>query len=220
MIAPFPTKNKVLTNILCLILFLLFLSLSLFLSISLIITLAGTGPDTKIDVVRLFQQRGHVVLMCGDGGNDIGALSRADVGVALLTGFGLSNAATAAAPDADIDTDTDTDTAKSALDKNENNEDDNNKHEHKDKHKDKHNNGKGKKGKKDKGLEEKVPKTDLPPSLPISKEQRQRDMEAKRNELLRSWGLVPPGELDEEEVPEPGAASAGRCRDMEGVIES
>ena len=40
-------------------------------------------PQGKIDVVEVWQRAGRVVGMCGDGGNDCGALRAAHVGVAL-----------------------------------------------------------------------------------------------------------------------------------------
>ena len=45
------------------------------------------SPAGKARIIRALQRRkGHHVLMCGDGGNDVGALKQADVGLALLSG--------------------------------------------------------------------------------------------------------------------------------------
>ena len=39
------------------------------------------SPAQKVDVVQRWQRRGIVVGMCGDGGNDCGALRAAHVGL-------------------------------------------------------------------------------------------------------------------------------------------
>ncbi len=44
---------------------------------------ARTKPNDKARIVTLYQNLGNVVLMCGDGANDCGALKQADVGLSL-----------------------------------------------------------------------------------------------------------------------------------------
>lgn len=41
------------------------------------------SPNTKITIVDCFNKQGFITLMCGDGGNDCGALKTAHVGIAL-----------------------------------------------------------------------------------------------------------------------------------------
>ena len=55
---------------------------------------ARMSPEGKEAVVRSLRDRGMHTLMCGDGGNDVGALKTADVGISLLSGFGNVNAET------------------------------------------------------------------------------------------------------------------------------
>ena len=53
---------------------------------------ARMSPTGKAKVIRMMQEQGgHRVLMCGDGGNDCGALKQADIGLALLSGYGDVN---------------------------------------------------------------------------------------------------------------------------------
>jgi len=52
---------------------------------------ARMSPDAKETVIENLQNVDHICLMCGDGANDVGALKAADVGIALLSGFGDLN---------------------------------------------------------------------------------------------------------------------------------
>lgn len=59
---------------------------------------ARCSPQGKAKVIRCIQKnKEHHVLMCGDGGNDVGALKQADVGLALLSGYGNANTSDGAA---------------------------------------------------------------------------------------------------------------------------
>ncbi len=44
---------------------------------------ARTKPNDKARIVTMYQNLGNVVVMCGDGANDCGALKQADVGLSL-----------------------------------------------------------------------------------------------------------------------------------------
>jgi len=48
--------------------------------------IAQARPETKLQVIRRYQQEGHLVAMIGDGTNDAPALAQADVAVAMNAG--------------------------------------------------------------------------------------------------------------------------------------
>jgi K+-transporting ATPase ATPase B chain len=48
--------------------------------------LAEATPDKKLELIRTYQNQGHLVAMTGDGTNDAPALAQADVAVAMNTG--------------------------------------------------------------------------------------------------------------------------------------
>eukprot|EP00752_Nemacystus_decipiens_P010629 g9467.t1 len=52
---------------------------------------ARMTPDEKEQLVLALKDSGRTCMMCGDGANDVGALKQAQVGVALLGGFGDLN---------------------------------------------------------------------------------------------------------------------------------
>merc|ERR1740130_9951 len=55
---------------------------------------ARMSPQGKARLADALQSKcGQHVLMCGDGGNDVGALKQSDIGLALLSGYGNANTA-------------------------------------------------------------------------------------------------------------------------------
>jgi K+-transporting ATPase ATPase B chain len=48
--------------------------------------LAEATPEAKLELIRQYQEEGHLVAMTGDGTNDAPALAQADVAVAMNTG--------------------------------------------------------------------------------------------------------------------------------------
>jgi K+-transporting ATPase ATPase B chain len=48
--------------------------------------LAMATPEKKLELIREYQAKGHLVAMCGDGTNDAPALAQADVAVAMNSG--------------------------------------------------------------------------------------------------------------------------------------
>ena len=61
------------------------------------------SPQGKSTLIAELNKRGHQTLMCGDGGNDVGALKQSDVGLALLSGYGNVNTSDVADPTKALD---------------------------------------------------------------------------------------------------------------------
>jgi len=54
---------------------------------------AGVLPEDKYQLVKFYQQAGHVVGMCGDGANDAPALRQAQIGIAVSTATDVAKSA-------------------------------------------------------------------------------------------------------------------------------
>jgi H+-transporting ATPase len=54
---------------------------------------AGVLPEGKYNLVKAFQQNGHIVGMCGDGANDAPALRQAQMGIAVSTATDVAKSA-------------------------------------------------------------------------------------------------------------------------------